>query len=389
MLLLLSLLTAFPPISTAMYLPAIPKLVEIWQRPLAVVNLTLVGFFVSYCVSLLIFGPLSDRFGRRRPLLTGIGMFVVTSLLCAGSNSAAGMIVLRVLQAVGAGAASTLALAISKDVYEGNERERVLAYIGVIMALAPMLSPVFGGWIMTFFSWRWIFVSQGLFGAVAWIGVWRMPETLEKPTASGFFQTAGIYLLLFQNRRYIGLALLLSIVGLPHFAFIGGSADIYISRFGLTEQIYGYFFALNAAAMMAGAYVCTLLLRRMSSRGVMALSFAGVLLGGLGLLLPGFDGPWGLAIPMAVTTFSVGLGRPPSNNLVLEQVERHAGAASSILIFIYFMIGAFSMWLISFGWVDKIHTIGFLGAGAGGFVLVLWLLVPRIGTVKKPEQIPL
>ena len=383
LLLLLALLTAFPPISIAMYLPAIPQLVEIWQQPLAVVNLTLVGFFVSYCVSLLVYGPLSDRFGRRRPLLAGIGLFIVASLLCAGSTGVVGMIVLRVLQAAGAGAAATLALAISKDVYAGHERERILAYIGVIMALAPMLSPVFGGWIMTFFSWRWIFVAQGLFGVVAWIGVLRMPETLKKPSATGFFQTAGIYLQLFQNRRYVAMALLMSIVGLPHFAFIAASTTIYISDFGLTEQIYGYFFALNAAALMAGAFVCTLLLRRMTSRGIITVGFAGILLGGTCLLLQWIEGPWGLALPMAMITFSDGLGRPPSNNLVLEQVDRHAGAASSMLMFIYFMLGSFSMWLISLDWADKIRTIGILGAGTGGIVLAIWLVVPGISTRKK------
>ncbi len=386
LLLLLALLTAFPPISTAMYLPALPQLVDIWRQPPAVVNLTLVGFFVSYCVSLLVYGPLSDRFGRRRPLLAGIGLYIVTSLLCAASNDVVSMIVFRILQAAGAGAAATLALAISKDVYEGHERERILAYIGVIMALAPTISPVLGGWIMTFGSWRWIFVTQGLFGVTAWIGVQRMPETLKTAAPAGFFQTAGIYLDLFRNRRYIVLAFLLSLVGLPHFAFIAGSANIYISRFGLTEQLYGYFFALNAAAMMAGAFVCTRLLRRISSRGVMTISFAGILLGGAGLLVQGGIGPWGLALPMALITFSVGLGRPPSNNLVLEQVDRHAGAASSMLIFIYFMLGSFSMWLISLDWADKVRTIGVLGAGAGGLVLLVWLLAPAIGGRKQPAR---
>jgi len=86
---------------------------------------------------------------------------------------------------------------------------------------------------------------------------------------------------------------------------------------------------------------------------------------------------------MAMITFSVGLGRPPSNNLVLEQVDRHAGAASSMLMFIYFMLGSFSMWLISLDWADKIRTIGILGAGTGGIVLAIWLVVPGISTRKK------
>ena len=226
-LLLLALLSAFPPIATDMYLPAIPLLQTTWQVPLAVVNLTLVGFFVSYCVFLLFDGP-CDR--PPPPRWRGIGIFILASLLCALSNNVVSLIGFRVFQAAGAASASALALAISKDVYEGHERERILAYIGVIMALAPMLAPVLGGWVMTWYSWRWVFVIQGMIGTLAWIGVFRMPETLKTPTTTGAIQTAGTYLLLLRNRRYLGFALMMSLVVLPHFAFIGGSSDIYIAR---------------------------------------------------------------------------------------------------------------------------------------------------------------
>lgn len=377
LLLLLALLSAFPPLSTDMYLPAIPLLVDIWQQPLAMVNLTLVAFFISYCVSLLLYGPLSDRLGRRQPLLAGIGIFVLASLLCALSNGVTSLIVFRVLQAAGAASASGLALAISKDVYEGPVRERILAYIGVIMALAPMLAPIFGGWILAWFTWRWIFVAQAAIGIVAWIGVLRMPETLTSAAATGVLQTAAIYLQLFKNRRYLLFALLMSVVVLPHFAFIAGSADIYITRLGLSEQQFGYFFALNAAALMSGSFVCTRVLHRAGSRNLMTIGFAGILIGGLGMLLRLLPGPWALSIPMMLISFSLGLSRPPSNNLVLEQVDRHAGAASSLLIFIFFMMGAFSMWLISLDWSDKIRLIGWLGTGAGALMLAVWLALPQ------------
>ena len=378
MLLLLSLLSAFPPLSTDMYLPAIPLLVTTWQQPLAIVNLSLVGFFISYCVFLLFYGPLSDRFGRRPLLLVGIGLFVMASLLCALADDVISMIVFRVLQAAGAASAATLALAISKDIYEGHEREKILAYIGIIMALAPMLAPVFGGWILTWFSWRWIFITQAAIAVIAWCGVWRMPETLPAPSPMGALETAGIYLGLFRNRRYVGYAMMLSIIVLPHFAFIGGSADIYITRIGLSEQTFGYYFALNAAAIMAGSFACSRLLSRIGSRHVMTTGFTGILCGGLLMLTGWIPAPWGLALPMALISFSFGLSRPPSNNLVLEQVDRHAGAASSMLIFIYFMLGAFSMWLISLDWLDKIFIIGILGTVSGGMMLAAWRLIPLI-----------
>jgi len=381
---LLALLSAFPPLSTDMYLPAIPLLQKTWQQPLSVVNLTLVGFFISYCVFLLIYGPLSDRFGRRPPLLAGIGVYILASLLCAISNNVTSLIVFRVLQAAGAASASALALAITKDAYEGPNRERILAYVGVIMALAPMLAPVLGGWMMTWFTWHWIFVVQGAIGAIAWVGVLRMPETMKTPSAAGVFQIAGIYFQLFRNRRYIGFALMMSMVVLPHFAFIGGSADIYITRLGLSEQVFGYFFALNAMAIMTGSFAFTRLIHRFTSRQLLTVGFAGILIGGLGMLIPWLPGPWGLALPMAAISFSFGLSRPPSNNLVIEQVDQHAGAASSLLIFIYFMLGAFSMWLIALDWTDKIRIIGLLGTVCGGVTLGIWL--QRLNRLSSPRN---
>ena len=143
---------------------------------------------------------------------------------------------------------------------------------------------------------------------------------------------------------------------------------------------------LNAAAIMAGSIACTQLLRRVGSRGLLTAGFAGIMIGGAGMLTQLLPGPWGLALPMAVISFSFGLSRPPSNNLILEQVDRNAGAASSLAIFIYFMLGAFSMWLIALDWTDKIYIIGVLGTAVGGIILGIWLVLPRI-TAGKPAKL--
>jgi DHA1 family bicyclomycin/chloramphenicol resistance-like MFS transporter len=380
---LLASLTAFPPIATSMYLPAIPLLQTAWQEPLAVINLTLVGFFVSYCFFLLVYGPLSDRFGRRRPLLAGIGLFVLSSLMCALTDSALSMIVLRVLQGAGAASATSLALAISKDAYEGHERGRVLATIGTIMAAAPMVAPIFGGWILAGFSWRWIFVTQALFGAAAWIGTLRLSETLKTPTVVPLLRIIGIYLDLLGNRRYLLLTLMASLIGLAHFAFIGGSADIYITRIGLSPQAFSYFFSLNALAMMIGAFACSRLAHRFNAKALITVSFYGILIGGLAMIFSPLPGPWALALPMAIMTVAYGFHRPLFQNLILEAVDRNAGAASSFLTFCYFMVGAFSMWLIALDWNDKIGTIGLLGAGSAAVVLALWLVLQKLAAPKR------
>ncbi|MDY0397533.1 MAG: multidrug effflux MFS transporter [Desulfuromonas thiophila] len=374
---LLVLLAAFPPLATDMYLPAIPLLQQQWQQPLRVVNLTLVAFFVSYCLFLLIYGPLSDRFGRRRPLLGGIALFILASIGCALSNSVGQLIVARIVQAAGAAAAAALSLAITKDIYRDSERIRMLAWMGVLMALAPAVSPFIGSLVLLYASWRWIFLVQAAIALLAWLGVLRMGETLQQPIQTGALETARIYLHLLRNRRYLVYALMVSTVVLPHFAYIAGSADIYINRLGLGEQAFSAYFAINALAFMSGSLLCTWLLPRHGAQRLLTLGFCGLLLGGLVLWLRPFSGPAGVAASMAIVTLSMGLSRPPSNNLVLKQVDRYAGAASSLLIFIFFIFGAFAMWLISLDWPDKVAVIGQLATAAGSLTLGLWLWLKR------------
>lgn len=380
---LLALLTAFPPLATDMYLPAIPTLQKQWNQPLSVINLTLVCFFITYCISLLFYGPVSDRFGRRPPLIVGIALYVIACILCALSPNAGSLIVFRIIQAMGAASAATLAMAICKDIFTGKEREQVLAVIAVIVSLAPMLAPVFGGWLLKWFSWPWIFVSQAVMGAISLVGVYNMEETLKNPIEVKIHELASGYMSLFKNVKFMGYAIMVAIAAFPLFSFIGGSADIYITRLGLSEQTFGYFFGANALAFMAGSLSCSRLLRIMSSKHLMTAGFSGILTGGVWMLLFSHHGPYSLALPMALITFSIGLSRPPSNNLVLEQVESHAGAASSLMIFTYFMFGAVSMWLISLDWQNKIRTIGLVALVSGLVMLVMWILLQRISGKKK------
>ncbi|SEA41197.1 MFS transporter, DHA1 family, bicyclomycin/chloramphenicol resistance protein [Desulfuromusa kysingii] len=386
MLLLLTLLTAFPPLSTDMYLPALPYLEKIWQEPTSSINLTLSGFFIGYCLSLLLYGPLSDKYGRRIPLLVGISVYIVASFLSGFANGVATLTILRILQGAGAAAGSTIAMAITKDLYQGHERQRILAYMGIIMALAPMLAPVIGGWIMTGLTWHWVFYLQAVIGLVALGGVFRMAEPLSTPSSGGVLAAMGMYLKLLRNSRYVALIVLFSFIVLPHFSFIGSAAHIYITRFGLSEQVFGYLFAFNAMAIMAGSFTFSRVQKLVTSRTLLAISFAGILLSGILMSMAFIHGPWGLAAPMALASFSFGLSRPPSNHIVLEQVDQGAGAASSLMVFLYFIAGAFSMWFISLDWNDTIQVIARLACASGGIVLLLWLLFPCLGNADR--QVP-
>ena len=208
---LLALLTAFPALSTDMILPAIPSLAKAWNQPLSVINLILVCFFVTYGFFLLFYGPISDRFGRRRPLLFGLAVYIVASFFCAFASNVSMLILSRMLQAAGAAASSSISLAMTRDIFSGKERERILAYTAVIMALAPMLAPVIGGWILADFSWPWIFIVQALMGGIGILGVLRFPETLSLVSDAPFSRIMHAYGRLMLNPLYLVMVLIMSV----------------------------------------------------------------------------------------------------------------------------------------------------------------------------------
>lgn len=375
---LIAILSAFPPIATDMYLPAIPTMQIEWSQPLHIINLTLISFLVVYCLSLLIYGPLSDRFGRKPPLIGGISLYVFACFLCAVAGSVYHLIFYRILQAAGAASAAAIAMAIIKDRIPGAGREKLMAQVGVITALAPMLAPTLGGLLMTHLSWPWIFIGQAVLGIISLVCVIFMEEPMARESLSRspwIRRYAGVL----KNRRFIFLIFIVALIGAPSFAFIAVSSDIYITGIGVSETCYGILFGANAVCFMLGTFICSKISPIVGSMRLMSISFFGIFCGGVLMVFSPFPGVWRLFIPMAVIAVSMGLGRPPSNNIALEQVEQDTGTASSVLIFSYFIIGAIGMWIVSLDWQDKIHVIGLIGLATGGFCSISWkLLKPHL-----------
>ncbi len=384
---LLILLTAFPPLSTDMYLGAIPILQKQWSQPLNIVNLTLLCFFITYCFCLLVYGPISDRFGRRPLLLVGVSIYILGSILSACSTGIVFLIVARIIQAAGGAAASALSLAMCKDLFEEKAREKILAHIAIIVAVAPMAAPVIGGWIIGLTSWRIVFVFQITMGLIALFGVIRMPETLKSITISSPKKILMSYVVLSRNKSYILHVIMLSVIIIPFFSFIGGSADIYIRQFHLSEHLFGYLFALNAFSLMLGPFIGSKLVKYIGSNKIITLGIIGVILGGLLMYLLRNIGFWGITLPMFIISFFIGLSRPSATNKALGQVEGGAGSASAFLVFFGYILGALGMWLISFNYVNKVQVLATFSIFAGVISLIIWAVIQRYsGNVHKVEK---
>jgi len=359
-----------------MYLPAIPYLGELWNVDLKTINLTLICFFLSYSPAILIYGPLSDRFGRRRPLLVGLSLFILGSVLCATAGSVHTLIYARIFQGIGAAGPSSLGLSITKDYYSGSERRKILALTGIIVSLAPMIGPSLGSWAMFFSSWRIIFVFQAVIGIIAFAGIIRIPETNTVTRYIPLSKMAGPYLSLFKNTNYLYLTLLFAISMSPFFAFIAASSDIYIIGFGVSEQIFGFLFAFNAIFLMAGSYSCMRLSRKLSDLTVVWIGFGGILASGVLLMVMPHSTVWFFTLPMCLLSFCFGLTRPLCVDMVLKTIDTDIGSASSLMMFSNFILGALAMGAISICGDWKIMVIGLMAVLSGLVtIFVLWLML--------------
>ncbi|OEU66216.1 MAG: multidrug transporter CflA [Desulfovibrio sp. S3730MH75] len=374
-LLLLALLATFPALSTDMYLPAIPTLQTIWGISLVEVNVSLVAFFLSFSGFLLIHGPLSDRVGRKPVLLGGIAIFIIGCLLCSTAQSITWLVAARIIQAAGAAAAFTLSLALSKDLYEGPERQKILAWVGVILALSPMLAPTLGSWLLLVASWRWIFVCQAVLAVISLYGSFKLEEPLKVKTRGGVFAVASRYFILLKNTRYVVYTLSFSLMTLGHFAFVGGSPDIFITGYGVSAQAFGYYFGLNALGLMFGSFTCSRFCGGLNPLQILTISLLGMLVAATFLTIEGGSSPIWFVGPMLVMSYLLGLSRPISNNMILEEVDQDVGTASSFLTFTIFIIGAMSMQFIAFDWSNKPAMIGKLALiGVSIPLITMWAM---------------
>ncbi|GAL28437.1 bicyclomycin resistance protein [Vibrio variabilis] len=175
----LVIISAFPPLTIDLYLPALPTMVDIFDTTESMVNLTLSSYFVTYALGLLFWGPLSEKFGRKPILLTGIGGYMLASIACAMSNDIEHLIAARVLQAFAGSAITVVSTSVVKDLFDGRERERIMATIMSLVIIAPMVAPVLGAFLLQIASWRMMFVTLAVFGACASILAFCYKETLE------------------------------------------------------------------------------------------------------------------------------------------------------------------------------------------------------------------
>jgi DHA1 family bicyclomycin/chloramphenicol resistance-like MFS transporter len=387
----LAALSAFPALSTDLYLPALPAMTTYFQVPEYQTNLTLILFFVFYAVAILVWGPLSDRYGRRPVLLVGLACYTAGGVLCAVSSDIFQLMAFRIFQALGAGAASTVATAIVKDVYRGRRRELILAVIQSMTVLSPAVAPVIGALILRFTSWRGSFAAQAILGVLMLAGTVAFEETIGarltgNPLAS--LRRLGVVL---KNKAFAHLLMNFSLVSIAGMAFVSSSSYIYQVTFGESSQVYSYFFALYAAGLALGPQTYMWLSRRVTRSAILTGCFAVVAASGLVLLFVGNYGPWPFILTLLPSAIALSCMRPPATYLILDQHEADAGSVSALMGSTHMVMGSAGIIIVSLELWGRVELVGTLNLAIGALSAILWLgigrrLVARGG--RSPAEVP-
>ena len=334
---LLAMLTALGPLSMDMYLPSLPDIAHVLAAPTARVQLTISSYLIGFAVGQLIYGPLSDRHGRRPVLFAALMLYITGTLICAVTQSIDMLIVARFLQAIGGAGSIVLARAMVRDLYSGVRAARELSLMGSISAFAPIVAPMIGGVLQTAFGWRASFVVMDVAAGIAVFVAHRLlPETLPQRGGEAVSVLSMVrgYGAVLRHRGFLAYLGILTVSYAGLFAWISGAPVVLQGVYGLSAVAFGFTFALGAAGYMAGAAAAARLVTRLGLDRTMALGVAALAVGGLGVAAVVAahiqNGVWLVAV-MALYLAGLGLAMPQAMAGALTPFPQRAGTAASLM----------------------------------------------------------
>jgi len=383
MMLALGLMMAFAPLSMDMYLPAFPEIERVFGTSVSMVQLSLTACIIGLALGQLIAGPISDQLGRRKPLIAGLVLYVISSLLCAWVPYIEAFIALRFVQGLSGAAGIVISRAIARDLFSGPSLTKFMANLTIVFGAGPILSPVIGGQLMRIMDWQGIFyVLAGIGGVLLIYTLFGMRETLpaESRRSGGLAQTRRDIATLIRDRFFISLALSQGLTVSCMFLYIASSSFVLQVRYGLSPSVFGIVFALNACGQILMSQIAGRLAGKVPERKLFG---TGVLIQSLGaglVLVNAFTGAgmWLLLSGFFLTVASVGMILTTSFPLAMERYGHLAGSASAIIGVLMFMIGGLLAPLGGLGGVDTEWPLGvMMAATAWTSCAIFWLQIAR------------
>ena len=381
---LLTAIVGVGALSIDMFLPSLPTIAAVFLADASTAQLTVTLFLAGLAVSQLVWGPLSDRFGRRRVLLAGLALYTMAGTACAFIPGIRTLIVARVVQALGAGSGPVIARAVVRDLYEPLRAARILAAMGTAQALTPILAPVLGGWVHALAGWHAVFLVQGAFGAAFLLtaaGV--VPETNVYAGAPGAEPLPRRVAELLGHPRYLAYVTVAAFMFGGQFAFITGSSFALIGVLGVSPTVYGVCFGSVATGLMAGNFVSVKLGPRL---GIDTMIRAGTLIGaaaGLAMALLAWAGVASVISvvgPMFGFAFGLGFVLPNAAAGAIGPFPRMAGLASAVLGFVQLTGSALYAIVVSQFYDGTLRPMTTAVATAGLAALMVFALLSRRST---------
>jgi DHA1 family bicyclomycin/chloramphenicol resistance-like MFS transporter len=348
LILLLGAMTATPPVSVDIYLPAVPGIVRYFHASEREAGLALSAFLFGLAVGQLVYGSWSDRVGRRLPLLFGFGLYLLATLGCIFAPNIEALIAFRFLQALGGCAGVVVSRAVVRDRFDHAGMLQIFSLLMLVMGIGPILAPLLGGFILTLGDWRlefWVLIG---FGLLCWLGVLFGLRETRHPDDAAFSRGESpwqSYLAVMRERRVVGYILAGTMAQASLFAYLGASPLLLINTYGLSPQAYGWVFAMNGAGLIASSQLNRRLVKTYSPDLILKRTNLGALAAAVVLTfdaLTGFGGLPGIIAPLFLVIASMGFNQPNGLAGALAVDPKRAGSTSALYGAIQFVIGGVS-----------------------------------------------
>ena len=385
-------LSAMGPLAIDMYLPSFPAIAREFGAPASAVQATVATYFIGLAIGQVFYGPLSDRLGRKGPLLFGLVLFIGASMGCALATSVRALIMWRAVQALGGCAAMMVARAVVRDRFDSRDAIRVLSLLLLVMGLAPLLAPLAGGQLLVTFGWRSVFwalagcATLGLLAVSMLLDESLPPEQRRRDSLREVFRVYGT---LVRDRAYMAHVLSGGLIMAGMFAYIAASPFVFIELFHVAPQRYGFFFGTNALGIITASQVNGRLAHRVNPRAILRIVLPVAAVAGLVLLISAYTGAGGFPgtlVPLFVCVASVGFVLPNTTVLAMAPHPRVAGSASALLGTVQFLLGAASAALAGALGTGTAMPLAVVVAGCACSAFLVQQSAPRVPSL---DDLPL
>ncbi|MDZ5606943.1 multidrug effflux MFS transporter [Bacillus pseudomycoides] len=382
MILVLGTLTAIGPLSIDMYLPSLPKLTDDLQTNASLAQLTLTACLLGLSIGQLFVGSISDIYGRRKPLIIALIIYVASSLLCAVAPSIWSLVLLRFLQGASGSAGIVISRAMVRDMYSGSEMTKFFSLLMLVNGAAPILAPIIGGQLLQFTSWRGVFIVLGaisVFMLVSATFVLRETLPLEERETGGLSGTLATYGNLLKDRLFMGYALSQGLVSAAMFAYISGSPFVLQNIYGASPQEFSLFFAINGIGIIIASQITGRLAGKISEKTLFVTGIGVAAVGGISLLLTIVleIGLIGVLCSLFLVVSSVGVVSTTGFSLAMRNQKQAAGTASALLGLLQFISGALVAPLVGIGGTHTALPMGIIIALCEMGAVLCYLLMAK------------